>query len=624
MPFFFPVSYKQRLSLSIVALVVALVAVLSALYLRYLFGMRLQIAAQQAERAAEQIRTATLRRIQERTLLEGFQSADLEENRAYWARAVQEDKGFPQRLRMELGASPSIAEIAVTDAEGRVLAATAPRERWDNRPPLPDLLQEGLVAQWRSIYAPHRDYEVSMALATDGRPALVIHVVVTTSLLRGELESQVGRLAVVAVLGLVGALVLGVVFSHVAFRRLDALGQAIDRMTHGEFTPAQPASARDDEYTAISSKLSLLGQQFRDAREGVSSLRGNIQQLMRKLEDAVLLFDRDGRLILANAAAQSFLGFERKQILGLKLEEIFPPGTELGALAESAVRLGRSIEDHLVELGPGARGVTRVLLSIERTEERGAGGTLVVLRDAQARSHLQQQVEVSGRLAAISRLTSGVAHEIKNPLNGIRLYLDLLKNRLSSAGAEPPVELDVIVREMARLDRVVKTFLDFTRPVDLRPTEVPLIQVAREVAALARAEAENHKVRMVVEDTSGGALIRSDLDLLKQAVLNLALNGIQAMPRGGELKLAVSRAGSEVELAVIDQGGGIPAQIRDKIFQLYFTTKDGGSGIGLAMAFRAVQLHNGTIEFASEAGRGTTFRLRFPAVEVGWLTAEKS
>ena len=108
-------------------------------------------------------------------------------------------------------------------------------------------------------------------------------------------------------------------------------------------------------------------------------------------------------------------------------------------------------------------------------------------------------------------------------------------------------------------------------------------------------------------------MLRGDSDLLKQAVLNLVTNAIDAMPKGGRLQVRVDGADDKLTLEISDTGSGIPPELREKVFQLYFTTKLKGSGIGLAMTYRAVQLHNGTISFKSEAGSGTTFRLEFPA-----------
>jgi signal transduction histidine kinase len=232
---------------------------------------------------------------------------------------------------------------------------------------------------------------------------------------------------------------------------------------------------------------------------------------------------------------------------------------------------------------------------------------------------MESQLDVASRLAAISRITGGVAHEIKNPLNAISLHLDLLRARISHNGAEQEdsltSEIDILSKEVRRLDRVVKTFLDFSRPVDVRLLEVDLSALVREVAELMTPQARLARIDLRFDATDGEVMeIRGDADMLKQAVLNLVTNALDAMKEGGSLRLSVRRNGESVILEVADNGPGIPHELRQKVFQLYFTTKPTGSGIGLAMTYRAVQLHNGTIDFFSENGRGTTFRLEFPAV----------
>jgi len=225
------------------------------------------------------------------------------------------------------------------------------------------------------------------------------------------------------------------------------------------------------------------------------------------------------------------------------------------------------------------------------------------------------ELDVATRLAAISRITGGVAHEIKNPLNAISLRLDLLRARLGEPEEELVAEIDILSNEVRRLDRVVKTFLDFSRPVDVKLTEVDLVAIAREVAELTTPQARLANIQVWFEDAAESAApIRGDADMLKQAILNLVLNAIEAMKNGGNLWLRVSRESNAVVLNVSDDGPGIPSDARDKVFQLYFTTKLRGSGIGLAMTYRAVQLHNGTINFSTESGRGTAFQMTFPAL----------
>ena len=227
---------------------------------------------------------------------------------------------------------------------------------------------------------------------------------------------------------------------------------------------------------------------------------------------------------------------------------------------------------------------------------------------------MASQLDVASRFAAISRISGGVAHEIKNPLNAISLHLDLLRARAEASDRDLIPEIDVLSKEVRRLDRVVKTFLDFSRPVEVRFSEVDLGALAVEVAHLMTPQARLAGIAVECNAPLEPALIRGDQDMLKQVVLNLVTNAMEAMKHGGNLKISVAGDHDNVTLEVADNGPGIPAAERDKVFQLYFTTKDKGSGIGLAMTYRAVQLHNGTVDFASEMGQGTTFRLTFPAM----------
>ncbi len=228
------------------------------------------------------------------------------------------------------------------------------------------------------------------------------------------------------------------------------------------------------------------------------------------------------------------------------------------------------------------------------------------------------QLDVASRFAAISRISGGVAHEIKNPLNAIALRLDLLRARVDDSQAELIPEIDVLSKEVRRLDRVVKTFLDFSRPVEVRFADVNLGALTAEVASLMTPQAKLAGIEIQCDVPPEPALsklmMRGDADMLKQALLNLVTNALEAMKKGGHIRLSVTRAGDSLTLEVADDGPGIPPELRDKVFQLYFTTKERGSGIGLAMTYRAVQLHNGTVDFTSEPDRGTTFRLQFPAL----------
>ncbi len=303
-------------------------------------------------------------------------------------------------------------------------------------------------------------------------------------------------------------------------------------------------------------------------------------------------------------------------MMGAPIEEVFPDSTDLGALVQSAVHLRRAVADSPVTLDRDGDPPLHLLVSVEVLEQfptHERVGTLVTLRDADPRRELESQLDISNRLASISRLTGGAAHEIKNPLNSIALHLEVLKSKLDGSSEAVQGEIQVIAREITRLDRVVKSFLDFTRPVDLDFQHLDLVKLVEEVGTLVAPDAKRRNVEIVIRNEVDYAPVKGDRDLLMQGILNVVVNGIDAMPEGGPLEIGVLRGGSEWLVTVRDEGGGIPNEIRDKIYNLYFTTKGRGSGIGLAMTFRVVQLHGGTIDFTSDLGRGTEFRLRLAA-----------
>jgi signal transduction histidine kinase len=210
-----------------------------------------------------------------------------------------------------------------------------------------------------------------------------------------------------------------------------------------------------------------------------------------------------------------------------------------------------------------------------------------------------------------------VAHEVKNPINAIVLHLQLLRNKLAEQEPDTRRHMDIIDSEIRRLDRVVQTLVDFTRPRDLHLEEVDLRRLMEEVAQLAAPDAEQHGVTIERHMPEQPLPIKIDVDLVKQAFLNVVINGVQAMPQGGLLTISAKRENNAVLAEVQDQGGGIPKEMHDKVFELYFTTKKDGSGIGLAQTYQVLQWHYGSVDFESVDGQGTVFRFHIPASGAG-------
>jgi signal transduction histidine kinase len=267
-------------------------------------------------------------------------------------------------------------------------------------------------------------------------------------------------------------------------------------------------------------------------------------------------------------------------------------------------------------------------------------GVLLVSRNLSYLSRVQSTLAYSRKLVALGRLTAGIAHEVKNPLNAMMIHLELLRTKIGQSMVREPIpvgagatasaglaqasaaqaagagalqHVGVIESEIRRLDEVVQGFLKFVRPEDLRLQPVTLRTILDEVLPVVESEAAASGVRVEVNVPEQLPAVNGDASMLRQVFLNLCLNACQAMPQGGTLRLSAAAAsGDRVEITFEDTGVGIPADHLGKIFDLYFTTKDHGTGIGLSMVYRIVQLHDGEIEVQSTPGRGTTFRVRLP------------
>ena len=368
------------------------------------------------------------------------------------------------------------------------------------------------------------------------------------------------------------------------------------------------------EMQSIAQRLRELGRRFAGNRTEIEAIRDQLQQVVGSLSERVLLLDRERRVIMASPEAEKMLSGGRFTLRGQRLSEALSHNHPITALTERAYHIGQSLQEVTSFPVNGSGQPQAIVASLQIFEDRGQpAGALLTLRDFETLQRLETQLDFATKLAALNRITAGVAHEVKNPLHAMVLHLELLSAKLD-AGLDPKPHVDILMSEVNRLKRVVQTFLDFTRPVELKLQQIDANVLTREVILLA-ADARAQGINM--EERYGGhgqLIIKADSDLLKQAILNIIINGCQVMPHGGRLMVETGRdEDNHVFIAITDSGPGIPEEARDKIFNLYYTTKPKGSGIGLAQAFRAVQLHNGRIKVESEVGAGTCFRIILPS-----------
>jgi len=621
---------KFIIVLVITTLFTALVVGFSWIYLSQLLRQRLLWADETASQLTNQLEYAASKAVPDLT------STRVDTNNPKALRTaitnyLQTDTNLNDMLESVVGNSRIIYDAAIIDPSGVAILDTNPALNGTpvpERAPLAVLRDAGFRRQLRMLYGPATVYDVSIGLQLDGQTFGSVRVGVSTVFLRNELTPRLQQAAFFSVVAIFCSLILGAVVSNVALGPLKAIARNLDSASAGDLLPAEESGSQD-EVGLVSLKIAHLGRQIRDTNQIFSALKDNVEQVMTKLQDGLMLFTRDTRVVLVSASAEKFLGRPRREILGRTAEEIFSDGTVLGAVVLPAFQKQRPLLQYEFEAADGRR----VQVSLDFIQEKGTPiGALLTMRDAESVRRIEDEIEISRRLSASGRMTRGVAHEVKNPINAIVLHLQLLQNKLQQDDPDTRRHMDIIGNEIHRLDRVVQILVDFTRPRDLRLEDVDLGKILESVSTLAAPDAARHGVRVVLElpnqnqpnheqpnedvpNRDEALMVRVDSDLMKQAILNLVLNGVQSMTEGGTLTLKARRDDEMILAEVMDQGCGIPPEAQEKIFELYYTTKGdkGGSGIGLAQTYQIMQWHYGSVEFDSIVGAGTTFRLRLPA-----------
>jgi len=610
---------RAKLTMVITALVLLTTAVLSIVFLELLMQQVLRNTDKRAQELAEQVfEEASHAQSDAKQMGMLPASNDPQEIHDYERKVFETSDALNDRVSKAAGL-PAIYEVSIVDRDNLVLVSsdpTAAGKMVGRRPPLSRLVQSPIVRQIRTLMGPPQVYEVEFPFLVHGQPFAEVRVAVSTSLLLDDIKPSARQWVTVAILALVLSTILAAVVSGAALAPIRDISDQLDRITAGEYDTA-PTSIKEaiestDELGQVRRKIKRVGQQLRGVHEIFSSLRDNMNSVMAGLEDGLLLFTRDARAVMVSPAAEKFLGAPASYYLGRRVTEIFPVGHPLhDALRLEGAELSEVAAETDLQTQEGSKRVGVTVQVIQGAGERM--GALVTLRDLDSLENINTQLQVSERLAAVGRITAGVAHEVKNPLNSMRLWLENLKESLPP-DTEPEAQqaMKVLDAEIDRLDAVVKRFLDFARPMDVRLEATQLADLLREVLEVAGPQLERSKVQVAQLLPIDVPEVFVDRALLKQAVLNLVLNAVDAMPNGGQLQLTLSRRGENAEITVGDTGKGIPMEHRQKVFQLFFTTRPGGSGIGLASTFRIVQLHNGSIDFTSEIGRGTTFRIELP------------
>ncbi len=353
--------------------------------------------------------------------------------------------------------------------------------------------------------------------------------------------------------------------------------------------------------------LASEGLAARSAVEDAAQRRLQNDRMLRALRGGLLRIDAQDRVRLANPALATMLGAQSGSLEGRPLESVFARDPHLLEFFES-IRDGSAapddVETYLTSLTGQTHSVSIRASLVPDSPGRGVE-ILALFFDLSRRKEVEAEVRRAERLAALGRLSAGVAHEIRNPLAGIRTTAELLKTRLPE-GDERVRFTDVILEETHRLDRIVGSLLQFAKPAEPRMEPIDLGALLDRAAQLAEGKASEHRVRIRRSSPRSGPIPLADRDQILQVLLNLILNAIEATPAGGEVRVGAQGPtggrSSSVTIRIEDGGEGVPSSIRDRVFDPFFTTKPGGTGLGLSISEHIVRRHGGAIRLEKPHG----------------------
>jgi len=616
---------KGKQVLYVTSIVGVVVVVLSLLHLARLAQVSLEESKSQATLVANAI----------------YQSANnvVQNTRGNPSGALRADPGLRSILQSSLY-SRTVTFAAIVDTDGYAVAHTDPKREGlpvIGAASLDDLLAQRPIQQLGAIYSDRgRNLEMRKPLLLKGATDTdfgSIRIGVSTLLIREDLDSSLWRALVTALIALAVAVVVASILAQLLLRPIHVIRSGLTRLGRGEFGVRLDLN-QQDEFGELGTFFNTVSAQLSADRTHMAGQVAHLESAVERLEDAVAIVSPKGDLLFANPAMRALLphagaGVSLASLVGRDhpldrlAEQTFASQESRGPIAATFQTASGEKDERLIQTHPVNDANGELV------------GVMLIVRNLAYLSKVESTVQYSRKLAALGRLSAGVAHEVKNPLNAMMIHLELLRQQfvthtpiverraapgaIAVAAVAPQVNADqalqhvnVIAAEIRRLDEVVQGFLKFTRPEDLKLQPVTLATLIDDIVPTVRAEAERTGVQLIV-NCDGALAVNGDPAMLRQAFLNLALNACQAMPNGGTLSIrAAAERRGRVSVTFTDTGVGIQPDHLKRIFDLYFTTKDKGSGIGLSMVYRTVQMHDGEIEVQSTPGKGSSFRVLLP------------
>ncbi|MGH7788611.1 MAG: sensor histidine kinase [Candidatus Binatia bacterium] len=396
-------------------------------------------------------------------------------------------------------------------------------------------------------------------------------------------------------------------------RRGAALADFLEAAARGEAT-AQPR-ARREPFSRALEIAQQMGQELNEARGERQHAELRMGALMKALDVGVVVLEPDFRLGFANRRALELLGCPSSDELAPVWDAEIKPMLATVLACVDGAGVGRRVEHEL----PARAGQPRLTLEFYELGEGSCEGYLGLAKNAESVEALEGELGLAMQMRGLTRFYAAFAHDLKAPLNAMVMNLELLKlSGQADTGMEEATRakqakyVGVLNEEIRRLDRQLRTLLSQTAPPSDERRRLDLRSVVEDLGALLGAQARRQRVALTTTLPEAAVTIVGISDRLKQALLNILINALEAMPEGGELAIALEARDTRARLTVHDSGPGIPPELLRSIYEMHFTTKSGGSGVGLYVARTVMRAHGGTIDVDTGPERGTTFAIEIP------------
>ncbi|MFH1373180.1 MAG: ATP-binding protein [bacterium] len=481
---------------------------------------------------------------------------------------------------------------------------------------VPDLARKLLASDYKSLTRGNNDeyFFVSPITAGSGRSLLVVSKNSTTLAYLDDSARMALIIAAVSALAIAGIYLLLSRFIFSPFRKIRQQARAAGRSVGEE---EDDVEAMVVDYQKIIDELKEKETELLKLNKIIQKKADSLEQfnqfLLTSMNSGLITIDREGRILSVNRAAGEILDVESSEFQGKLYSKALGIDGQLAAAIRQTLSRGEKTGYQEIEY-PAADKQNLVLgisVSVISDEGRRPIGASLLINDLTELRRLRTELETSNRLAALGEMAAGLAHQLRNSMGAISGYCGLMKKRLKKTGQDTD-NISALTREITETEQLVNRFLQFAGPLAFRPEPQSINELIAETVTGLQARPESSRIELVIEETVETTLEVDPL-LLKQALTNIlenALNSYENQP--GRVEVRLVQRDEELDIVVSDRGCGIADENLDKIFTPFYSSRPSGTGLGLPLARKIIDMHRGTLKVRSQPGEGTTFVITLP------------